>query len=330
MPVIKTPQLIRSLVWLAVLVAGFLIGPLYEQDYEPDDVIEYKVGGSVPVKWEQGVVIRKLDNGKQYLIHEKPSRFFPEGPEVAYSLDQLRRPQKGNDPAPDSTDKTKAPKTPPAPGIEKKPIAVGKGLLSEDDVLAYAKQLFGSGDPFAHPKREELLDQIREHIKSRGTNFLSSLDYDNKLHAIGASTVHITSAINANYGAAPKLEDYVDTFLLRSANRGTKSATQSGTKITITTTDAQYESGELTIHKNETYTWKVFRDDPPAKWITGKWREVKATEMNKWEAGPAIWLEKAKQGEDYMVRMCRVPGWLDWVDVGMGTGRTPVEYGRRP
>jgi hypothetical protein len=120
------------------------------------------------------------------------------------------------------------------------------------------------------------------------------------------------------------------TFLLRTANRGSKSTTKEGSRIIITTEDAQYESGKLTINEDGTYVWQVFRGDPPAKWLRGKWREVTADEMHKWEGGPAIWLEKAKQDEDYMVRTCRVPGWLDWIDVGMGKGRTPVEYGRRP
>ncbi|HEY1171490.1 MAG TPA: hypothetical protein VGH19_08990 [Verrucomicrobiae bacterium] len=114
------------------------------------------------------------------------------------------------------------------------------------------------------------------------------------------------------------------------ANRGSKSERREGSHVIVTTSDSQHESGAVTINKDGTYVWKFFRDDPPAKWLKGKWREVQSAELNQWGGGPAIWLEKAKQGQDYMVRMGRVPGWPGWIDVGMGAGRTPVEYGRRP
>lgn len=72
------------------------------------------------------------------------------------------------------------------------------------------------------------------------------------------------------------------------------------------------------------------RRDPETQWLKGRWREVKPGEGNTWEGGPAIWLMKAKQGYDYMVRVGRDPAWPGWIDVGMGLARTPVEYGRRP
>lgn len=304
------------------LLLFFLAGPTLAQPYKPGEVIEYKVGGAVPERWERGVIIKELEGGKQYLIHEKPSQFFPEGPEKAYAPTDLRPAQK-----PTATPK---PATTPRPAGNQ-PANAGTGLLSRDDVLAYAKQVFGPGDPFANSQRREAnLNQIRDHIKARGTSFLPDLQFSNQLFPLGAYSVHVNSAIEANYGKHPKLEDYFGTWLLRTTNRGTKSATGNGVRIVITATDAQYESGALTINKDHTFIWKISRNDPESAWVKGTWREVKPEELHLWEGGPAIWLEKARQNEDYMVRMCRVPDYEGWIDVGMGKGRIAASYGRRP
>lgn len=314
----------------ALLLAGMILfaAPAPAQDFKPGQVIEYKVRGAYPEAWERGVIIRPLDGGKQYLIHEKPSQFFPEGPEIAFSPANLRAPQ-----APSPARQVGA-EEPSAPRIDSKaPLrltaASEAGLLSKADVIAYARRLFGPGDPFADGKRRDmLLDQIRDYIKSRGTNFLPDLKFSNELGALGAYSVHIGSACEANYGKAPRLEDYFGTYLLRTTNRGTKSNSQQGAKIVITTTDAQYESGALEIKKDGAYLWKLGRNDPESLWVRGRWREAKADELHLWEGGPAIWLEKARQNEDYLVRKCRVPDYEGWIDLGMTKGRIAAHYGR--
>ena len=98
----------------------------------------------------------------------------------------------------------------------------------------------------------------------------------------------------------------------------------------VRTTDSQAESGQLTINPDGTYAWQMGRgaDQQQASTLRGNWRWVSAAEMQAWDGGPAIWLLKAKQGFDYMMRADREPGYADWIDVGMGKGRTPVEYGR--
>ncbi len=335
----------RGLALLLLWCGPFLSGACGE-DFAPGDQIEYQVRGSWPVQWAPGRIIRPLDGGKQYLIHEQPSEFFPEGPEVAFAPEKLRRPAPAppqpqpdpegkpqpEAPAPAEPDKPAAPVEPGPPAAAAPPAAPAApagALLSKADVLAYAQATFGAGDPFANPRRQELLDQIRDHIKARGTSFLPDLDFSNQMGALGAYSVHINSAIEANHGPAPKLEDYFGTFLLRVANRGSQSHTRDGSRVIVTTTDSQHESGQLTIHPDGTYVWQLQRGDPADKWLRGQWRAVKPAEMHLWEAGPALWLERAKQEQDYMVRGCRAPGYADWIDVGMGKGRTPVEYGRR-
>jgi hypothetical protein len=313
----------------ATILFAFLVDAAHSvaaQDFSPGETVEYKVRGAFPAQWERGTVVRSLDGGKQYLIREKPNQFYPQGFEAAYNPGEvrpLRTAASTNTPSPAAPQPVAPP--PAILGL----IENGAGLLSPDDIFQYSRALFGNGDPFAHPQRQAILDQIRDSIKARGTSFLPDLAFSNRMGAIGAYSVHISSAIEANYGAAPKLDDYIGTFLLRVSNRGSQSTSTNGSTVVITTTDEQLESGELTIKRDGSYIWKQGRNDPADTWLHGKWRAARPDEMHLWEGGPAIWLEQAKQGQDYMVRACRIPGYASWIDVGMGKGRTPVEYGRR-
>ncbi|HEY1066126.1 MAG TPA: hypothetical protein VGE52_08450 [Pirellulales bacterium] len=320
---------------LAVLIVTGPVAWAGDAEFQPGDVIEYKVGVSVPVKWERGVIIKPLDGGKQYLIHEKPSQFFPEGPERAYSPEELRR--LGPDAPPPPRTPGRNP-NPPQPDDDASNVANAddaEGLLSEEDVLAFCRKVFGGADRETNegnPMRTMFSDLVREHIKQHGTNFKASATgkFYEKLHAQGTGSVHIVQAINDNYGKHPELTDYVGTFLLRASNRGSNSVKPDGAGVKkILIQDSQAESGRLTINADGTYEWELMRGDPPAKWLRGKWREAQPAEMMPTEGGPAIWLEEAKGGDEYMVRMDREVGYADWINVGYGKGRTPVEYGRR-
>lgn len=297
--------------------------PAQEPPFRPGDVVEYKVLATFPPQWEKGTVLRILPGGKQVLVRLKPDQFNPQGAERAYTPAELRRPGK-------TVAKNTEPRKPLAPLGTGKTAPLGKGLLSEADVLAYARREMGDR-PFTHPERDAILDRIRDHIKTRGTSFrydAATGAFRNKMDKQRTMSVHIGYAVNANYGPHPRLQDYFGTFHLRTANRGSRSLTPGG-KYVIRT-DAQHESGRLTISPKGTWEWELLRGDPPAKWLRGKWRPVRPDEMHLWEGGPALWLLEAKQGSDYMVRMSREPGWQDWIDVGAGKGRTPVEFGRRP
>jgi hypothetical protein len=310
-----------------------------EEPYKPGEVIEYKVGTADPPKWERGVIVKPLEGGKQYIIRQKPSEFFPEGSERAYSPSSLRRPAKDS-PKPPANPKPGATPPPIAGGGETRDFLDGakdaKGLLSEEDVLAYARKVYGGADREANEanmKRSDYSIQIRDYVKKHGTSFKASAigKFYDAMTAQGTNSINIIHAINDNYGKHPKLEDYYGTFLLRSSNRGSSSVKPDGSGVKkIVVQDAQAESGRLTINRDGTYEWELLRGDPPSKWLTGKWREAKPDEMFPTEGGPAIWLESAKNNDDYMVRMDREVGYADWINVGAGKGRTPVEYGRRP
>lgn len=296
----------------------------YAQQFRNGEVIEYKARGTYPPKWERGVFVRDLPGGKQYVIREKPNEFFPQGSEIAYPVDEVRRP--GSAPAvapatPGSTT-TPAPAQAPAPRV----ALPGGGLLAKEDVIAYARQTMGP-NPWNNPQRDAALAQIRDLINQRGVSFVKDDDFRARMDAQGTNSSHISFAVESNYGPAPQLNSYFGTWLLRAANRGSRSVSADGR--TVTTTDSQAESGRLTIEQGGTYVWEVLRGDPPAKWLRGKWRTVAPGEANPWEGGLALWLEKAKQGYDCMVRMDRTPGWTGWINVGIGAARTPVEYGRR-
>ncbi|MBX3397297.1 MAG: hypothetical protein KF873_01035 [Gemmataceae bacterium] len=296
----------------------------HAQNFKPGDAVEYKVGGSTPPQWERGTIVKAYEGGKQYLVREKPSRFFPEGFEKTYAAENLRAPKDEKA----STDTPAAPKPGTTAAPPKASTAAG-GPLTKAEVVAYAKSLFGSGDPFADSeKRDKNLNAIRDYIKTRGVAFVADDTFNYKDLPNGMNSVHIGAAIQSNYGPHPKLENYYGTYLLRTTNRGSKTSTKDGSRVVVTTTDAQFESGALVIAKGGTFTWKLGRTDPESKWITGKWREATADEMQPWEGGPMIVLEKARQGEDYTVRMCRVPGYEKWIDVGMGKGRIAASYGR--
>lgn len=327
---------VRPLVVAMWMMVAFAWQPTASaQDYKPGDAIEYKVRGTVD-QWERGTVLRVLDGGKQYVIRQKPTQFFPEGAESAYSPADLRPPQnakpKTDDaparPSPTPAGEAKPPAVKPAPADN--PPPAGEGLLSAADVLAYTKQVFGPGDPFADSqRRERILNQIRDYIKARGTSFLPDLKFKNDMHALGATSVHINSAIEDNYGRTPALQDYFGTYLMRAANRGTTSVRKVDGKDTLFVEDGQFTAGSLTINKDGTYVWKLGANDPEAQWVKGKWRVATPDETQAWEGGPSLWLEKARQGEDYSIRMSRVPGYEGWIDVGMGKGRIAIHYGRR-
>jgi hypothetical protein len=182
-------------------------------------------------------------------------------------------------------------------------------------------------NPWNNPNRDAALAQIRDLINLRGVSFVKDDDFRARMDAQGTHSTHISFAVESNYGPAPQLNSYLGTWLLRAANRGSRSVSADGRYVT--TTDSQAESGRLTIEANGTYVWETLRGDPPAKWLRGRWRIVAPGEANAWEGGLALWLEKAKQGYDCMVRMDRTPGWPGWINVGPGPARTPVEFGRR-
>ena len=157
----------RATAWLLTLSMTALPLVAAAQAYQPGDVIEYKVRGAWPVKWERGVFIRELPGGKQVLIHEKPSEFFPKGPEIAFDPLEIRRP---GAPAPNpAVPGTKAPADPvgplPLPPQPREPKRGGAeaalprdcpagGLMGKEEVISFAGATIGA-DPWKNPPRDD-------------------------------------------------------------------------------------------------------------------------------------------------------------------------------
>ncbi len=315
---------------IAAVVALLVLAPPFAaaQQFTPGQEIEYRDGAA---QWAPGTFVRMLPNGNQALIRQAPSQFFPEGFERAYSLTDLRPRQPA---APAAQALRPAPQAAPAPQPKAAVPAVatrvpavpqGAGLLNQQQVLDYAKQVLGP-NPWAQPNRDAAISQIRDYIKSRGVNFQWTLAFDNQLGAIGANAVHITSAIGANYGAHPTLQTYIGNFNLQSQARAAQSVSQQGGRAVVTTTDSAARLGSIRINADRTYVWDVLGD---GKVIRGTWREATEDEKQAWEGGPSIWLLNARGGQDYQVRADRQPGWAGWIDIGMGKGRIAVQYGQR-
>lgn len=62
--------------------------------------------------------------------------------------------------------------------------------------------------------------------------------------------------------------------------------TNDGSKVVVTTTDAQYESDVLAMNADGMFIWKVGREDRARQWTRRNWREVKPEEMRPWEGAP--------------------------------------------
>lgn len=252
--------------------------------YQPGDKIEYKVQNS-PEKWESGVFIKELPGGKQVLIRQKPSQFFPEGFERAYSLDEVR-------PAKNQAVAKQAPG--PKVNVEAQPNrinnervapGIGGAPMSQQEVLSFLRERLGAGDPFMNPKREQVLQDLRQEILQRGVNF--------RYHAIGqfadelgkfGALSGVTAPLFENFGPLAKLEWLYgtwDSIKLGSPKKNTFFG----------------KAGFLKISPNGTYEWST-----ASGVFKGPWRKATAEEMAKSDkGGEGIVLLKAKSTADWIV-----------------------------
>ena len=129
---------------------------------KPGEQVEYRAQ-SWPEKWEVGTCVKELPGGKQVLIREKPSQFYPEGFERAYALDEVRPIQKAPLQAPNNGNVTPA-LQPENEAKDNAPNAAGGPTMSQQDVLSFLRERLGNGDPFMNPKREQVLQQLRDEI----------------------------------------------------------------------------------------------------------------------------------------------------------------------
>ena len=132
---------------LAAVLAIMVAVPAFAQ-FTAGQLIEYKDGSS----WAPGVVVTMTPGNSQVVIRRAPSQFFPEGYQSAYSLSDVRPRQPAQPaagPAPGAKTAAAPAKAPAAPtkAAPVPAIPQGAGLLTEAQVLAYARQAMGPGDP---------------------------------------------------------------------------------------------------------------------------------------------------------------------------------------
>lgn len=249
---------------------------------KPGDKVEYKVQ-SWPEKWAVGTFVKTLPGGTQVLIREMPTEFFPEGSERAYALADVR---------PIAKAPVKDPKTPPVqpndPGDRDKGNDADEDKtvgpqMSQQEILAFLRNRLGNGDPFRNPKREQVLQQLRDEILRRGVNFRYNAvgDFSNQLRKYGVLS-NVTYPIEVNYGQPPKLNSLLGKWSF--ANVGAPGAPMYG------------NNGSLVINANGSYVWNTATGV-----IKGKWRKATSEEMaSSDKGGEGIVLLSAKSGSDWI------------------------------
>lgn len=273
-------------------VAAAQTPPQQGPPFKAGDKVEYKAE-NYPEKWAVGTVIRELPGGKQLLIREVPTQFFPEGFERAYSFDQLRPvtppppPPAADGPAVKPAPETPAPPAPaPAigPAMPAPPrAAAGRALntapgpgattpMSQQDVLAFLTDRLGTGDPFANPRRAAVLDDLRAEVLKRGVNFRYTAvgDFSNQLGKFGALS-NVTAALAQNFGGPSTIAGLTGRWAMMKVG-ATTNFTQNGTLYQR----QEYAglAGSLDITADGRYVW-----DSPSGKFQGTWRRATAEEM---------------------------------------------------
>ncbi len=287
---------------LLAMAAVFGSGLALAQTYQPGQQIEYKAQ-NWPEKWEVGTYVRDLPGGTQVLISEKPSQFFPEGFQRAYTLNEVREaapPEAAQAPV-----ARPAPRVAPAPApvVRARPAAqpargvggAGAGLMSQQDVLGFLQQRLGDGDPFMNPGREAVLQALREEVLRRGVDFHSHAigDFANQLGKFGALS-NVTYALSDNFGPPAVQGELLGAWRLIKVG-ATTSVTRGGNNYQR----QEYAglAGSLTVNANGTYLW-----NSPSGMLRGNWRAASAEEMAKSDKGGAgVVLLAAKSGADWLV-----------------------------
>lgn len=285
---------------------------------------QYKVGDKIEYldygKWETGgTYVGATPGNKQPLIRKKPNEFYPDGSQTAWEWDKIR-------PAP-AAPKDRPPVDPiepkDPPGKDK-PIDNGgdKGdgcaaILTEADVLGYLQKNLGN-DPFRDSiKKERTEKALAKMVRDCGVNFRYQTlsPFADKLSKYGAISTTIFPLL-ANFGPPTKQAWYIGTWLNNQQSEDAWLIIASKT-------------GFLTIAADGTYIWKLYANDPPAKYVKGRWRPATDEEMAvSYQGGAGVVLLGAKQGYDWIVRQDReTPLKGRWIVIANINSRSQREYG---
>jgi hypothetical protein len=284
--------------------------PAQAANYKPGDRIAYRISKN-PDVWEEGVFLRATPDGTQPIIRKKPNEFFKDGFETAFQWENIRpfnaRPR------------TPAPSEPPRAAP---PPITGKGLMTQAEILDFLRTRLGE-DPFAHPQREQVKQELTALIKRRGVNFRYETlsDFGREIAKYGL-TSEITFPLQANYGPPTRQAWLMGTWNLSKISPAVDF--RKGDRIYRRMESGVNNVGVLTLNGNGSYVWKSSSETQ-----RGAWRKATAEEM-KSQGGDGIVLLNAKGGWDWIVmqdRAATIRG--DWIAVSEINSRQVREFGRR-
>lgn len=262
-------------------------GPFQPQENQP---LEYLDRSVFPHVWRPGTAVRKMYGSEQWLIRQAPSQFFPDGFERTYSLEDLRAPQPKA-----QHDLLEAAACGDEAIDDAQPAPSGSSPMSQDEVLAFLRSRFGAGDPFANPRKDQILDQLRGEVLRRGLSFRYETlgTFSNELGTFGAIS-NVRSAMAENFGAPAKRGDLYGTWEL--AKVGGNVPYEKNNRL-YARSEYFAIAGKLVINPDNTYAWGTATEP-----LAGKWRAATAEEMAKSDkGGEGIVLLRAKSGADWLV-----------------------------
>jgi hypothetical protein len=175
--------------------------------------------------------------------------------------------------------------------------------MSETDVLSFLQQRLGDGDPFMNPKREAVLQELREEILLRGVNFRYQIPgkFSDELGKFGAALPSVTAPLYKNYGPPAKLDFFMGRWDIAKIG-GTTAITKGGQDYRRQ--EMAGLAGSLTVNADGTYLW-----NSPSGVFKGQWRKATPEEMGRSDTGgDGVVLLQAKSGADWIVFKSTEPG----------------------
>lgn len=267
----------------AALLALALAAPAWAQ-FRQNEPVEYLAYG----KWEPAVFLRMSPDGRQAVIREKPSQFYPEGFERTVELHQIRarQPEQATaapEPAPIRVSRPRV--RIPAPTEEPADAPAGDGQMTLDEILGRLRAEVGTDG--AHPRKDEVCQALVREIKRRGVDFR---DFDlSELIAAGgysgAPLGNVGTAIEYNYGTPATLDWLLGEWGLSSTSVYDQNV---------------FDKGFVVIERDGKYLWARSADATPDTWINGTWRKATPEEMY-YTGGAGVVLLKGDQGYDWAV-----------------------------
>ena len=309
-----------SRIAFAVLIMVVLLSM---QSLAQDDVNSYKVGekveykdnnkydsatNSYPVVWLEGTVVRLLPEYRQLLIHWDPRPDYPSythngvsNYEQGYGIAEIRHKKARPVDNPDDVNVDPNPnvKPPNNGGQANGNPQGGKGLMTKQEILGYMKT---NGFVNGVAKHDvQVCRDLIEQIKLRGVVARFEIGDDKSpIYENGCATfdTSVDSAAEANVGTPTTIAWLTATWLLWV--QGGTVVTTPGDGFKYTQLGNQGNLGGLTINGNGTYTWQIYPNDPPSKYVKGSWRNATKKEMGL-QGGAGIVLLKGEGGFDWIV-----------------------------